>query len=258
MPSTSTEKSGRLQGRRIVVTGGASGIGREIASLARAEGARVGLFDRDKNALHKVVQDLGGESSDVTFAVGDVLDPSSPHRVIAVLSERLGGLDGIVCAAGVVKGAPALDFTIDDWNMVIGINLTGTFLCAQAAARQMTKAGSGGSIVMFSSGLAVSGQVSGVAYVASKAGVIGVCRSLALEFGPNGIRCNNIAPGVVETPMIEGHLSDTFREAWASRNPLGRIGRPGDIAPAACFLLSDDARWITGQTLHINGGNILT
>src|ERR1700689_4504222 len=103
MPSTSIEKSGRLQGRRIVVTGGASGIGWEIASLARAEGARGGLFDRDKNALHKVVQDLGGESSDVAFAVGDVLDSSSPDRVIAVLSERLGGLDGIVCAAGVVK-----------------------------------------------------------------------------------------------------------------------------------------------------------
>ena len=106
--------------------------------------------------------------------------------MIALLSERLGGLDGIVCAAGVVKGAPALDFTIDDWNMVIGINLTGTFLCAQAAARQMTKAGSGGSIVMFSSGLAVSGQVSGVAYVASKAGVIGVCRKPCAGIWPKG------------------------------------------------------------------------
>lgn len=248
----------RLAGKRIIVTGAASGIGREIASFVLAEGASIGLLDRDEAMLRETVQVLGGVSSRVVFSTGDVLDVAIPAREIDRLCNELGGLDGIVCAAGTTRKAPVVDYSLADWNEVIGINLTGTFLCAQAAARQMLKGGQGGSIVIISSGLAVSGQIGGVAYVASKAGIIGMTKTFALELGPQGIRCNNIAPGVVSTPLVERMISKASQDAWASRNPLGRIGRPDDISPAACFLLSDEAQWITGQTMHINGGNVLT
>jgi len=255
--TSTVANSTRLDGKRIIITGGAGGIGRMIARTALAEGASVGLMDRDQRSLDAAVKELGAAASRMFTATVDVLDPDNVQASTSELAGKLGGLDGIVCAAGVVRNAPFTEYPLDAWNMVIGINLTGSFLCAQAAVRVMKQSG-GGSIVLISSGLAVSGQPGGVAYVASKAGIQGLTRTLALELGPDGIRCNNLAPGVVETPMIEGFLPDAFKEQWAKRNPLGRIGRPDDIAPAACFFLSEESKWITGQTLHISGGNLFT
>jgi 3-oxoacyl-[acyl-carrier protein] reductase len=254
---TSSEIAGRLQGKRVIVTGAASGIGREIATLARREGARIGLLDRNQAMLHETMRDLG-EGPDVVAEICDVLDPAAPDRAIDSLSRQLGGLDGIVCAAGITRTSPVLTLSLADWNEIVGVNLTGAFLCARAAARTISAAGNAGSLVLFASGLATSGQAGGVAYVAAKAGVLGLSRNLAVELGPLGIRCNAIAPGVVATPMVDQALPVEFQAAWAKRNPLGRIGRPDDIAPAACFLLSDESKWITGQSLHINGGNVLT
>ncbi|MDF2115955.1 SDR family NAD(P)-dependent oxidoreductase [Roseiarcaceae bacterium H3SJ34-1] len=255
--TSTVANSTRLDGKRIIITGGAGGIGRMIAATALAEGASIGLMDRDQSSLEAAVKELGALASKVFTATVDVLDPDNVQASTSELVGKLGGLDGIVCAAGVVRNAPFTEYPLEAWNMVIGINLTGSFLCAQAAVRAMRQSG-GGSIVLISSGLAISGQPGGVAYVASKAGIQGLTRTLALELGPEGIRCNNLAPGVVETPMIEGFLPDSFKEQWAKRNPLGRIGRPDDIAPAACFFLSEESKWITGQTMHISGGNLFT
>jgi 3-oxoacyl-[acyl-carrier protein] reductase len=246
--------AGRLVNKRIIVTGGASGIGLSIALRIRHEGGCVGLIDRDSGSLGKAIEQLGGESKTVTGRVGDLLDTSVPASAIEALTDHLGGLDGIVCVAGVFHSSPVLDYDIADWNRIIGINLTGAFLCAQAAGRLMRAAGTGGSIVMISSSLAVLGSRERAAYVASKAGILGVAKTLALELGDLNIRCNSIAPGLVETPLATSNIERSYLDAWGSRTALGRIGKPEDIAPTACFLLSDESGWITGQTIHVDGG----
>jgi NAD(P)-dependent dehydrogenase (short-subunit alcohol dehydrogenase family) len=247
----------RLAGKRVVVTGAASGIGRGISLQAKGEGARIGLIDRDEAMLKELQQSLGGPSPDVMIAVGDLSHGSEPARLINAAASHIGGIDGIVCAAGITRTSLAVDYTLADWNDVIAVNLTGAFLCAQAAARLMSQAGKGGSIVTISSSLAFTGQYSGVAYAASKAGIVAATKTLALELGAAKIRCNGIAPGVVDTPLVQRTLKPEYLAAWGARTPLGRVGQPEDLAPTACFLLSDESRWITGQTLHVNGGFIM-
>jgi 3-oxoacyl-[acyl-carrier protein] reductase len=246
----------RLAGKRVIVTGAASGIGRGICERSSREGARLGLIDRDQTKLEELQRALGRASVDIVTGIGDVADPLQPMRLVEAAASHLGGIDGIVCAAGITRTALAVDHLLADWNDVIAINLTGAFLCAQAAARLMSKSG-GGSIVTITSSLAFTGQFSGIAYAASKAGVVAATKTLALELGSAGIRCNGISPGVVDTPLVRNVLPPDYIAAWGGRSPLGRIGQPEDIAPAACFLLSDESRWITGQTIHVNGGLIM-
>ena len=255
--AATTRPSQRLNGKSIIVTGAASGIGRGIALRAYNEGARVALLDRNGPLLDTVVEELNGLSDKVMVAECDLIDAKKAANTIAQVTSRLDGLDGIVCSAGITKRSNALDCSLGDWNEIIAINLTGTFACAQAAAQLMYDAGRKGSIVTISSTLALTGQPSGIAYAASKAGVIAATKSMAIDLGKAGIRCNSIAPGIVDTPLARGAMTAEYVAASGERTALRRVAQPDDIAPAACFLLSDEAGWITGQTIHVNGGSYM-
>jgi 3-oxoacyl-[acyl-carrier protein] reductase len=187
---------------------------------------------------------------------GDVARPGDVERMVATLVGELGPPDVLVNNAGVFPRVTFLEMREADWDHVLDVNLKGSFLCAQAAARAMVAAGRRGAIVNISSS-AIRGQPLGVHYSASKAGVVGMTRAMALALAPHGIRVNAIAPGLTDTAQPRhGHSEDEIR-AMAATVPLGRIGQPDDIARVAVFLASDEARWVTGQTLHVNGGQYL-
>jgi len=241
-----------LTGKVVAVTGAASGIGRATAVLAAQSGARVLAGDLDDAGLEEL-----RNAAAMRTARLDVSDPDSVQTFIDTATSELGGLDGLVTSAGTTRPSPAVDMRLADWERVLAVNLTGTFLCVQAAARAMLAAGSPGSVVTISSSLAVTGQRQGAHYAASKAGVIALTKTFALELGPRRIRVNNIAPGATESPLLRRTVTDEFLEQWIARAPLGRLGDPDDHARCACFLLSEDSSWITGQTFHVNGGSIM-
>jgi NAD(P)-dependent dehydrogenase (short-subunit alcohol dehydrogenase family) len=235
-----------LDGRRILVTGASSGIGRAVAELCVAQGARVLATGRRAEAL----DELDG----VRRFACDLLEPGAPEACVAACVEGMDGLDGVVHAAGTVlrgedpRSTP--DTQIDD---VLGTNLALPLRVARAALGAL---GRGGSIVLLSSQLGRIGAPGYASYCAAKGGVDALVRALAVDVGPDGIRVNAVAPGLVRTPMAY-RGRDNFDElvpAIAERHPLRRIGEPGDIAGPVAFLLSDSAAWITGQTIVVDGG----
>jgi 2-hydroxycyclohexanecarboxyl-CoA dehydrogenase len=239
----------QLEGGTIVVTGGASGIGQATARLAARRGARVVVLDTDEH-----VSDA--EDEGVTARRADVTDTASMDAAIGWTVDRFGPITGVVCSAGGSFEVPFLDLTLDQWTRLTELNLTGTFLTAQCVARSMVARNVAGAIVTVSSGQAFSGRAGGAHYSASKAGVVALTKSIARELGPYGIRANCVAPGPVDTPLLRrvveanpGGLGVVVRAV-----PLGRIGEPAEVAEAICFLLSGSARWITGETIHVNGG----
>ena len=247
----------QLDDKVIAITGAASGIGRATARLAAAEGARLVLGDLDEGALETVVDDVRAIGAKADGHRLDVADPASVVAFIETTVTAHDRIDGLVCSAGTTTSSPALELSLEDWQRILAVNLTGTFVAVQAAAREMAGRGTGGSIVTISSALATTGQRHGAHYAASKAGVIALSKTFALECGVAGVRVNNVAPGATESPLLRRTVTDQFLEEWIARNPLGRLGRPEDQANAICFLLSDAAEWITGQTFHVNGGSIM-
>ncbi len=235
----------RLAGRKILVTGGASGIGRATCALFAREGAAVAVLDRDAARI-------GGERA----IAADVSDPASVARAIKDAAGMLGGLDGLVNAAGVFINRGLMETTTDEWNTTIGVNLTGTFLCVQAAVpflRQAERA----TIVNIASGVGLLPTGGGsTAYVASKGGVIAMTRTLAAELAPS-MRVNAICPGAVETPMTEGTLRDAAGSvipAIVDRYALGRPASADEIAAAILFLTSHESSFVTGVSLAVDGG----
>jgi 2-deoxy-D-gluconate 3-dehydrogenase len=219
-------RSVALNGRVAIVTGARGGIGSATVLALEAAGAKVTGFDREV----------------------DVSDRSAVERAFAAF-ERL---DILVNAAGVIARGPALDTTSDDWDAVLDVNLKGTFFACQAAARVMSRHG-GGCIVNVASELAIAASAGRAAYIASKAGVIGLTRALAVEWAPLGIRVNAVAPGLTRTPMT-ADLAEEAREAYRLRAPNQRLGEPADIADVVVFLASDAARHVVGQVLPVDGG----
>lgn len=235
----------RLAGRRILITGGASGIGRATCALFAQEGAAVAVLDRDVSRV-----------GDVTAIAADVSDAAAVARAVQDAAQALGGLDGLVNAAGVLFNKGLLETDAHAWNTTIAVNLTGTFLCVQAAVPLLRQAGRA-SIVNIASGVGLLPTGGGnTAYVASKGGVIALTRSLAAELAPE-IRVNAVCPGAVETPMTDGTLRDAAGAvvpAIASRYALGRPASPDEIAAGILFLTSHESSFVTGVNLAIDGG----
>lgn len=235
----------RLQGRRILVTGAASGIGRAIAALFRAEGARVALADRQDFAEAPCGDDALALSMDVA-------DERSVRQGVDRAVARFGGLDGVVNAAGISNTDLLADLAPEAWRRVLDVNLTGTFLVCSACEPHL-RAARDATIVNLSSGQGLQPFRRRGAYAASKAGVISLTKTLALEWAP--VRVNTLCPGAVDTPMVRaGYSAETLRDEVAPRYALQRIGQPEEIALAALYLTSRESSFVTGIALAVDGG----
>jgi NAD(P)-dependent dehydrogenase (short-subunit alcohol dehydrogenase family) len=234
----------RLAGRRIFITGAASGIGAAIAEVFAAEGARVALADRQPVAALPKADALSFEL--------DVSDEAAVRRAVDATATAFGGLDGVVNAAGIANTDLLSDLNVADWRRVIDVNLTGSFLVCAAAEKHL-RAASDATIVNFSSGQGLQPFARRGAYAASKAGVISLTKTLALEWAP--IRANTICPGAVDTPMVrQGYSAEMLREQVGPRYALKRIGEPVEMAHAALYLSSHESSFVTGIVLAVDGG----
>jgi meso-butanediol dehydrogenase/(S,S)-butanediol dehydrogenase/diacetyl reductase len=240
-----------LGDKRILITGGAGGIGTATAARFLKEGARVIVLDRDEAALDRLRAELPGLGG---MIVADVSDADDVARAFDELDAQVGGLDVLVNNAGISMRHNFTDITPQEWRQVIDVNLNGLFFVAQQAARRML-AGPGGVILNMGSTNGLMGYPYYADYNASKAGVIELTRSMALELAP-GVRVNAVCPGFVLTPMQEAEYSLDMQRAFAAKIPLARLGRPEDVASLFAFLASDEAAFITGQCFVIDGGEI--
>lgn len=248
---------GRLQGRTAIITGAASGIGRASALLFASEGARLVLVDRapEVTATLDAVRDAGGEGCAL---VGDSADPKLVAEMVATAQGRFGGLDATFANAGVSGGLTGLfDLTAEAWTEVLRINLIGVFLAVQASARVMVEQGRG-SIICTASVAGLRSGAGGMPYSASKAGVISIAQTAANQLAGTGVRVNAVCPGLTETGMTQ-YTFDRARERGTDHklgqlNPLKRAAVPDEIARVALFLASDDASYVNGQAIAVDGG----
>jgi NAD(P)-dependent dehydrogenase (short-subunit alcohol dehydrogenase family) len=248
----------QLAGKVALVTGAQKGIGRGIAIALAAAGADVAIdwLDNETEAREVAAAVVAHGRRAVTIQA-DMAKLDDVRDMVAAVVTEFGGIDILVNNAGVFPRVPFLQMTEADWDYVHDVNLKGAFFCAQAAAQAMVGAGRIGAIINITSGAAFRGSPNGVHYVASKGGVVSMTRQMALELAPHHIRVNAIAPGLTDTEQPRYGSSEEEIAAMAAANPLGRIAQPEDIADAAVFLASDAARFITGHTLHVNGGTLL-
>ena len=237
-----------LTDRVAIVTGAARGIGRAVAERLHAEGCRVSLADIDPDAAETVAGELG----DRAMAVGtDVADESSVARMADDVAKAWGGIDILVSNAGIMDRMPFLDMTPAFWDRVHGINLRGAFLASQAVARHMVERGSGGRIVNIASNSGLFGGRGRAAYGASKAGIINLTQTMAIELAEHAITVNAVAPGPTKTGP---HMPEEPWPSVKSRMPLARFGTPAEIASVVAFLASSEASFVTGHTYGADGG----
>lgn len=250
-----TKAPASLDGKTVLITGGGSGIGRETGLIAASRGARVILADIDAGKASAVAAEIGSEGA--AFGLGvDVTNSADVARMMAEVEAKSGSIDGLVCAAGLTGDATLLaECTDETWNSVVGVNLTGMFFTIRAAIPLLLKAG-GGSIVNLSSVAGLVAVPNQVQYIASKFGVIGLTKSAAIDYAPQGIRANAVCPGGTRTPMLAGWVeADPDRERFlAAGHPIGRIAEPAEIAEAILWLISDASSFVTGAVLPVDGG----
>ncbi|OBI80344.1 SDR family NAD(P)-dependent oxidoreductase [Mycobacterium sp. 1245805.9] len=240
-----------------IVTGGASGIGLGIARRLARDGAKVAIFDLDIAAADDAATKIIAEGGTAMAVQVDVSDRGRIQDAADLVRQAFGPITVLINNAGMEGFQPFLKITPEKWDRLLAVNLTGTFHCCQIVLPDMIATG-WGRIVNISSSSTHGGQPFMAHYVASKSGVVGLTKSLALEFGPKGITVNTIPPGFIDTPMTrrneaEGNLGDTV-EHHAEKTPVRRAGRPEDIAAACAFLVSEEAGYITGQIIGVNGG----
>lgn len=251
-----SRQASALAGRVAVVTGGASGIGLAAARALAAAGATVVLLDR---------QPIDGATVQEALATGaphraiqaDITDEPQVEAACAAVVARLGRLDILVNSAGLAIRQPAVDLALADWDKVVAVNMTGSFLCARAAARHMIAGGAGGAIVNVASimGISGGGLYPNISYQTTKGGIVNMTRALAVEWAPDGIRVNAVAPTYVRTPFIAPLLAQPELVARIeAMTPLGRLAEPEDVAAAIVFLAGPGAAMITGHTLPVDGG----
>jgi NAD(P)-dependent dehydrogenase (short-subunit alcohol dehydrogenase family) len=242
----------RLKGKNMIVTGGASGIGLATVRRCLEEGANVVLSDLAGSAGAARAKELDGHPGRCLFIACDVTSSEQVDRLVADTAAQLGSVDVVFSNAGIGGISPVQDMTDGDYLRVIDINLNGVFRVARAALRQMYRQRAG-SLVNCASILGTLGQTGTVAYSAAKGGVVNMTRTLALEAAPRGVRVNSIGPGYVHTPLLQ-HLPPEHRQALIRLHPLGRLGRDDEIANAVLFLASDEASFVTGSYLLVDGG----
>jgi 3-oxoacyl-[acyl-carrier protein] reductase len=248
--------SGALAGKRALVTGGASGIGRAIALAFASEGAQVALADRaPQEKIEAVAAEIGAAGGEAFSVRADVAQEAQVLSLFEAISGRLGGLDILVNNAGILIEKPLLETTAEEFDRLIGVNLRGAFLVGREALRVMVRQGAG-RVINIASELAYLGRENCSVYCASKGGILSMTRSWAREFAP-GILVNAIAPGPTDTPMLGAEFTAPETLAKESQNPLGRIARPEEIASAAVFLAGPGATFMTGQCVSPNGGAVM-
>ncbi len=238
-----------LTGKTALVTGASGGIGAAIARTLHAQGAAVALSGTRVAALESLAGELGGR---VHVTPCDLSDKESVERLIPAAEAAMGQVDILVNNAGLTRDGLFLRMKDDDWDTVIAVNLTATFRLARAAVKGMMKR-RGGRIISITSIVGVTGNPGQGNYAASKAGMIGMSKSLAAEVASRGVTVNCVAPGFIESPMTDA-LNDKQKEAILTQVPAGKLGQGADVAAAVAYLASAEAQYVTGQTLHVNGG----
>lgn len=246
----------KLTGQAAIVTGSGQGIGEAIAIAFARAGASVLLAELIEENARAVQEKIRHDGGTAVFQPTDISQESSVDAMMQACIEHFGKVDILVNNAGIYPTSPVEDMAEAEWDRVIGTNLVGTFLCSRAAVPHLL-ARKRGRIMSITSGRGLQGAKDGAHYAASKGGIIGFTKSLALELAPAGITANCICPGVSDTAQPRGHSTEEELYARAAKIPLGRIGQPADIAKAAVFLASERAGFITGQTLLVNGGGVM-
>jgi 3-oxoacyl-[acyl-carrier protein] reductase len=242
----------RLQGKKALITGAAQGIGKSIALVMAREGADIGVADVNLESAEKTSQEIramGVKSVSVKF---DVSKQDDVAKAFELFTKEFGRLDILVNNAGITRDTVLLRMKEEDWDAVLNINLKGSFLCCKEAVKIMSKQRSG-KIISISSVVAFMGNPGQINYSASKAGLIGLTKTIAKEYASRGIRANAVAPGFIQTAMTDV-LSDTVKDEMKKAIPLGQFGTSDDVANAVLFLASGESDYITGQVIHVNGG----
>jgi NAD(P)-dependent dehydrogenase (short-subunit alcohol dehydrogenase family) len=241
---------------KIIVTGAAQGIGRAVALRLAVRGAHIAVWDTKADGVEDTARLCREQGAAARAAAVDVGNADQIEAAVAAFEREWGRPDGLVNNAGVFPRARALDMNLAEWEHVLRVNLTGTFVCARAVAARMKEDGRG-AIVNMASGRALAGAANGAHYSASKGGIIALTKSLAHDWAGYGIRVNCVIPGITDTAQPRVEMGDNELYAMGARIPLGRIGQPQDIAAVVAFLLGDDAAYVTGQSIAVNGGAIM-
>lgn len=248
----------QLDRRVAVITGAASGIGAASARLFASQGARLALVDRDANGVEALTTDLLAAGHDAIGLIGNVGDPLSVAEHAEEIMEAFGGIDILFACAGYSSGTSVPQTTLEMWNDVLRVNLTGSFLWSQAVLEPMRVARSG-SIILVGSQLAQAGGRNNAAYLASKGAIVSLMQTMSLDHAAEGIRVNAIIPGAIDTPLLQRAFTraehpDEARARSVARHPLGRLGTPDEVAQAALYLASDQSSFTTGSCLRVDGG----
>ena len=245
----------QLADQVAIITGGARGIGREIALLFAKEGADIALFDVNAEQLAQTVGELRALGRRAEGFVVDVTDPQTVEDAVSKVLDKLSRIDILINNAGITQDGLLVRMSDAQWDRVLDINLKGTFLCTRAVSKVMLKARRG-RIVSIASIIGLIGNAGQANYAASKAGIIGLTKSVAKELASRGVTANAIAPGFIKTEMTD-RLPEDVRQRMLAQIPLGILGEPRDVAQAALFLVSDAARYVTGQVLVVDGGLVM-
>jgi 3-oxoacyl-[acyl-carrier protein] reductase len=244
----------RLKGKSAIVTGAAAGIGRGIAGCFAREGARVALADRDLQAARRAEEEIRAAGGEAFAVAADVSDGAAVRAMVGEVAQRFEGIDILVNNAGIRFVRPFLETTEEQWRRTLEVNLTGMFLCCQAAVPHMLRKGKG-KVVNLASVAGQFGRPQRAAYCASKGGIIAFTKALAVDLKGRNVCVNALAPALIDTPLNAGYASDAaLASTWKRELLAGRWGQPSDVALAALYLASEDADFVTGTVLTVDGG----